>query len=255
MTMKIGAQLYTVRNFCQSEGDIDASFAKVAQMGYEYIQVSGLADIGAENMRRLADKHELKIILSHSSPDRVRLDTDKLIAEHKIMGADYIGIGSMPEGYRGSRAGVEAFIADFLPAAQNIAAAGLHFMYHNHDFEFAKIDGKLVFDYLVEGFSPREMGFVLDTFWVQAGGDDPAVWLKKLAGRLDTIHFKDYGMSADGKRIMLPILEGNLNWERIFAACEDSGAAYAFIEQDDCNGADPFECLKLSLDNLRARGY
>ena len=253
--MKIGAQLYTVRQFCQTEADIDASFAKVAQMGYEYVQVSGLADIGAENMRRIADKHNLRIILSHSHPDRVLRDTQQLIVDHKIMGADYIGIGSMPESYRGSRAGVEAFIRDFTPAARQIAEAGLHFMYHNHDFEFAQIDGKLVFDYLVEGFTPREMGFVLDTFWVQAGGADPVVWLEKLAGRLDTIHFKDYGMSPDGKRIMLPILEGNLNWTRIFDACAAAGVDYTFIEQDDCNGEAPFACLELSLKNLQARGF
>jgi len=250
--MKIGAQLYTLRDFCDNEANIDASFQKVAAMGYEYIQVSGVADIGAQNLRSIADKYNLKIILTHSNPDRVLNDTGALIEEHKIMGATYIGIGSMPGQYREDMA---AFVRDFKPVAQKIAKAGLKFMYHNHDFEFAKIDGKLMMDHLIEGFSADEMGFVLDTFWVQAGGSEPALWLEKLAGRVNTIHFKDFGMMPEKGRVMMPVLEGNLNWPSIFAACKKAGVQYAFIEQDDCNGVSPFDCLETSLRNLQVQGF
>ena len=248
--MKIGAQLYTLREFCKDEAGIDESFAKVAAIGYKYIQVSGLANIGAENMRRIADKHGLTIILTHSPAARVLNDTDALIEEHKIMGAGYIGIGSMPDEYRGDLA---AFIRDFTAAAKKIKAAGLQFMYHNHDFEFVKLDGKLMIDHIVDEFDADTLGFVLDVFWVQAGGGDPAWWLRKLKGRVNTIHFKDFGILND-ERAMMPVLEGNLNWPEIFAACKDAGVDYAFIEQDDCNGVCPFECLKTSFDNLHAIG-
>jgi len=249
--MKIGAQLYTLREFCKDEAGIDESFAKVAAIGYKYIQVSGLADIGAANMRRIADKHGLSIILTHSAPARVLNDTDALIEEHKIMGASYIGIGSMPGEYRND---IAAFVRDFAPAARKIKAAGMQFMYHNHDFEFVKLEGKLLIDHIVDAFAAEDLGFVLDTFWVQAGGGDPAWWLRKLKGRVNTIHFKDFGILND-ERAMMPVLEGNLNWPEIFAACVDAGVDYAFIEQDDCNGVCPFECLKTSFDNLHAKGF
>ena len=250
--MKIGAQLYTLREQCDNAENIDAVFAQLSAVGYEYVQVSGIADIGAENLRRIADKHSLKIRLTHSQPDRVLNDTDALIEAHKIMGASYIGIGSMPDRYH---ADIDAFIRDFKPAAQKIAAAGMKFMYHNHDFEFAKINGKLIMEHLMDGFTADEMGFVLDTFWVQAGGADPAVWLKKLAGRVDTIHLKDFGMIPGTGRAMMPVMEGNMNWESILDACKDAGVRYAFIEQDDCNGEDPMDCLTISFNNLRAKGY
>ena len=266
--MKIGAQLYTLRTFCDNEINIDETFKKVAAMGYEYVQVSGLADIGAANLREIADRYGLKIILTHSNQDRVINDTAALIEEHKIMGASYIGIGSMPGRYHND---IAAFVRDFKPAAQKIAAAGMKFMYHNHDFEFAKIDGKLMMEHLMDEFTAEEMGFVLDVFWVQAGGADPAAWLRKLAGRVDTIHFKDFGMlpgrmgeqqsgvgsatSPETGRAMMPILEGNMNWDAIFEACKDAGVQYAFVEQDDCNGVCPFECLQTSFDNLKAKGF
>jgi len=250
--MKIGAQLYTLREFGKTEADIDSTFQKVAAIGFEYVQVSGLADIGAANMRRFADKHGLKIILTHSNPERIQNDTEALIEEHKVMGATYIGIGAMPDRYRDDP---QAFVRDFKPAAQKIAAAGMTFMYHNHAFEFAKHDGKLLLDHLIEGFCAEEMGFTLDTYWVQVGGADPAAWLRKLTGRVDTVHFKDFAVLPDNDRAMYPVLSGNLNWPAILEAAEGAGVQYAFIEQDECNGENPFDCLQTSFNNLKAKGY
>ena len=39
------------------------------------------------------------------------------------------------------------------------------------------------------------------------------------------------------------------------AAAEKAGTKYAFVEQDDCFGEDPFDCLKKSYDFLASRGY
>ena len=43
--------------------------------------------------------------------------------------------------------------------------------------------------------------------------------------------------------------------ELINAAAEKAGTKYAFVEQDDCFGEDPFDCLKKSYDFLASRGY
>ena len=32
------------------------------------------------------------------------------------------------------------------------------------------------------------------------------------------------------------------------------GHEYLLVEQDDCYGEDPFECLRVSYQNLKARG-
>ena len=99
--------------------------------------------------------------------------------------------------------------------------------------------------------APDEMGFTLDTFWVQAGGGDAAWWLERLAGRVPCIHLKDF---AYGRK-MAVVGEGNLNFDRIFEKAQVAGVRYMLVEQDDCNGEDPFACLKRSYDNLRAFGF
>jgi len=106
-------------------------------------------------------------------------------------------------------------------------------------------------DYLADNFP--DAGFTIDTYWVQAGGSDPAYWIKKLAGRVDCIHLKDY-VIVDGQPRMAEILEGNLNWDAIFDAAKTAGVKYALVEQDDAYVGDPFECLNTSFKNLKKRG-
>ena len=135
--------------------------------------------------------------------------------------------------------------------AKKISESGKLFMYHNHDQEFKKIGGRLVIEKLMEDFSPAEMGFTLDTFWVQAGGGDPAQWLEKLSGRIPCIHLKDY---AYGRK-MAVVGEGNINFDRVFEKAAAGGTQYMLVEQDDCNGEDPIECLRRSYQFLRSRGF
>ena len=121
-------------------------------------------------------------------------------------------------------------------------------MYHNHDFEWEKYGNKRMIEYLQDEFP--QIGFILDTYWVQAAGGDSAAWLTKLSGRIPVIHFKDMSWFNNSRR-MAEVMEGNLNWPAIFAACGPAGVEYAMVEQDDCNGKDPFEALRTSFNNLK----
>jgi len=246
--MKIGAQLYTVREFTQTAEDFAKTIKKVADMGYKCVQISAIGPIPAQEVADICNANGVSIAITHTNPARVKDDTDAVIAEHRVMGANYIGIGAIPAGYERNAEGVRRFIADFTPAAEKIRDAGMTLMYHNHDFEFEKYDGKLMMDYLIEEFP--KIGFTLDTYWVQAGGGDPAAWIKKLSGRIDVLHYKDMAW-ADGKQLMAEVMEGNLNWKSIFEASRAAGVKFAMVEQDDCYGADPFQCLKTSYDNLK----
>jgi len=258
--MKIGAQLYTVHPFTQTESDFDSTIKRVADIGYSYVQVSGIGPISPDKVRAICDKYGIKIIITHTRPDRVLNDTENVIKEHQVLGANYVGIGGLPEVYKDDLQGINKFIADYNPPAKKIFDAGMKFMYHNHQFEFLKYDGQLIIDRIAEGFQEDLLGFTIDTYWVQAGGGDPVFYLRKFAGRVDTIHFKDMSLlKVPGQYIHIQknseVLEGNLNWPEIFKACEDARVKYAFVEQDDEYMEDPFECLKVSYNNLIKQGY
>jgi len=253
INMKIGAQLYTVREFTQTSKDFANTIKKIAKIGYETVQISGIStSIPATEVAEICNAHNLEIIITHTHPDRIKNDTAALIKDHEIMNCNYIGIGAIPGSYGHTKQGFENFVKDFTPAATAIKKSGKKFMYHNHDFEFIKFDDKTALDYLSENLP--NTGFTLDTYWVQMGGGDPAFWIEKLAGKVDVIHVKDLSI-INGERRMSEVLEGNLNWDAIFETCKIAGVKYAMVEQDDCYGADPFKCMETSLQNLKKQGF
>ena len=251
--MKIGAQFYTIRAHCQSLSDLDESMKKVADIGYKHIQLSGVCAYESEWMAQRLAAYGLTADITHFSYDRIVNDVEGTIVFHDTMGCKYIGIGSNPKG--ATPEGLAAMAAEVRPAIQRIVESGHKFMYHNHHMEFARFGGKTFIDLLCETFAPHECGVTLDTYWVQAGGADPAFWLRKLKGRVDCVHFKDMVYSAEDKAVrMAAIGEGNMNYAEILKACDDADVAYCFVEQDNCYGEDPFACLKRSYDYLRAQG-
>lgn len=251
--MELGAQLYTVRNFIQTEEDFRRTINKIADIGYRYVQISGAGKgISPEKMRDICDSRSIKIVLTHNDVNRILYDTKELIREHDILGCPYIGLGGMPEKYRGAD-WVSYFYEDFKEPLREIAASGKLFMYHNHNFEFEKQEGKTLMERLLEFFSPEEMGITLDTYWVQAAGGDVIQWIKKLKDRLPCVHLKDMAV-VGGTAVMAPVMEGNLNFPGILEALQETNCRYLLVEQDTCQ-TSPFDCLKQSYDNLKSEGY
>lgn len=248
--MQIGAQFYTVREFCKDLNGLSESLKKVADIGYKTVQISGVCGYEAEWMKEELRKNGLTCPITHPSPDRIKNDTLKVIEEHKTFGCPYIGLGY----YNIKNLGTDSFIEEFREAAKVVKENGLALSYHNHADEFIKVNGKRMMDTFVEAFSPEELKFTIDTYWVQAGGADPVWWLEYLKGRTPCIHLKDMNYQDKATRPMAVIGEGNMNFPAILKTAIDCGVDYALVEQDDCNGENPFDCLKRSYEYLKAQG-
>ncbi len=249
--MIIGAQLYTLRDFCKTPEDLSETLKKVADIGYTTLQLSGTCAIEAEWLKDELDKNGLICPLTHTPANRLLEETEAVASEHTVFGADYVGLGMYSFHKPEDGNNYADFYAKYKGVAGKLKELGKYFMYHNHAIEFMKEDGKLILDKIAQDFTADELGFTLDTYWVQIGGGDPAWWIEKLSGRVPCIHLKDQGYGPT----MLPVGEGNLNWDRIFAAAENAGTKYMFVEQDKCNGEDPFDCLRRSYEFLSSKGF
>lgn len=247
--MKLGAQLYTVRNEMKTPEQIKAGLEKIAKIGYSCVQVSGIGKIDCKELRGICDSLDLEIAVTHIPTDSVIGNTEKVIADHDIMGCDYIGIGSLPKQYRTAQ-GVGEFYDNYIGAITKINAAGKKFTLHNHHYEFAKFNGELLLDTIAKTFSPEQLMFTLDCYWVNYGGADVCDTIDKLSGRIDCVHLKDYAIDVDAI-VMAPVMSGNMNYPKIIEHLEKAGTKYALVEQDSCYGRDPFECLEESYNNLK----
>ena len=132
-------------------------------------------------------------------------------------------------------------------AAVVMAKEGITLCYHNHALEFVRFDGELMLD-LIYGNAPA-LAAEIDTFWVQAGGQNPVDWIKRFPNKQPLLHLKEYGMIGN-ERKMFAVGNGNLNWKEIIAAGEACNVEYFIVEQDDCNGVDPFEELRNSYNYI-----
>ena len=253
--MKIGAQFYTIRDHCKTLEDFSESLKKVADIGYTTVQISGTCAYDAQWLKNELDKNGLKCVITHTAAPRLLNETVAVCDEHKIFGANCVGLGMYKLAGEDLAAEYAQFLELYKPVAKTIQEQGLYFMYHNHDQEFQKIGGKTIMEKMAEDFTPDEMGFTLDTFWVQAGGAYPVEWIQRLKGRLPCIHLKDfrYARGAIHDHICA-IGDGNINFEPVIRAAEEAGTEYLLVEQDLCHGEDPFECLARSYRNLRALG-
>lgn len=249
--MEIGAQFYTLREFCKTTEDFAETLKKVADIGYRNVQISGTCDYSPAWLRDQLQQNGLRCVLTHIPRERLTAVPEQVAKDHDVFGCPYVGLGCFPLDETKDGQHYADFYAQYKPVAQALRESGKYFMYHNHAHEFAKCDGKLYMEKLAEDFLPAEMGFTLDTFWVQAGGGDPAAWLERLTGRVPCIHLKDF--AYDKKMAVLG--EGNINFDRVFEKAETAGTQYMLVEQDDCNGEDPFDCLRRSFSYLKARGF
>lgn len=256
--MKIGAQLYTLRDFCRTTDALEETLGKVADIGYTSVQMSGVCEYDPDRMRQTLASLGLSADITHFSYRKIVDDTDGTIDFHDRLGCRYIGIGSIPDFAKNGcrREDFDAFVTEVLPAAEKIAACGRHkFMYHNHNYEFAKDGGRTYLELLCEAIPPTLLGITLDTYWVQAGGGDPVHMIRQLRGRVHCVHFKDMVYNPEDKAVrMAAIGEGNMNTAGLVDACADAGVEFGYVELDRTYGRDPFECMKVSYDYLKSFG-
>ena len=254
--MRVGAQLYSVRNKCSSAGEIKETFKKMKEYGYQSVQLSGFG-FDARATKDAADEVGIHIGLTHSSADMIINHTDELIEIHRILGADTIGLG-YPGGYTdGTKVDIKRLYGDFADAAKKINDAGLHFAYHNHHMELIpNEEGIIPMEWL---YANTDWNFILDTGWACVAGADIDAVIAKFASRLHYVHLKDFRKKTDADasygNCITPIGSGALPIEEIWHSLEKAGTDIAYVEQDNAvDSPDSYLEMKKSIDYLKSKG-
>ncbi len=253
MDRRIGAQYYTLREYTKTIEDFEETCRKVKEIGYQIVQISG-TPLAAAPMREVLDRYGLKVAVTHRGFEDFVKRPEEIIDYNKTLGCEICGIGSMPGGYREDSEGISRFIKEANEAAARLGEEGLFLGYHNHAFEFARLDGKLIMDRLIQETDPERVKFIVDTYWVQVGGKDPVKFIRNLGERAMAIHFKDLKVNMDNTVEFGEIGEGSLDWDEIIQACDEAGAKWALVEQDVCR-RDPFVSMKMSYEYLKTKGF
>ncbi len=236
MSKCIGFQAWSIKDYTQDAENLAMSFGKMAAAGYDCVQTARCA-IPYEDYARIAREAGLTICGTHEGFDELTADPIKAMENHRILGTKNIGIGGWFN--MKTQQDVKDFIKRANDFANIIGKEGFKFTYHNHCREYMKFGDKTIMDILREGLDPDLTSFVLDTYWVQAGGADIRAEMEKFAGRIDILHLKDMHMKDDWTYESTEIGNGNLSWDLILPLADQIGVKHYVVEQE----AFSMDCL------------
>jgi sugar phosphate isomerase/epimerase len=249
---QIALELYTIRDSLTTEKDFAQAIEKTRAAGYQAVELAGVkADIDAKTIKKILDDNGVVCMATQAGLNTLTEDLDKTIDDLKALECDHTALAAGPGDMR-SKEGYTKLAGILTDVGKKLAKHDIKLAYHNHSFEFEKYGEKTGFEILYEESDPKYLEAKIDTAWVQRGGADVIDWIRKLAGRMTVIHFKDYTI-VDNEITLAEVGEGNLNWAGIIPACEDAEIPWYVVEQDRCR-RDPFESIKISYDNLVAMG-
>lgn len=257
--MPIGLAPFTIRYNVFTQAHVEDAYRKLHEMGFDGLE-SGIG-----RQRGLTPQEELALLAKYNLKvcdvyaDMTKPDEAMKLAE--TYGTKYICTPTLPGEMMLSPDGFKAYAERLNELAKPFAAAGYKLTYHNHAQEFrnfSKLKGKTGFEILLEETDASGVFFVLDVFWASAAGADPVYWLKRLKGRTNLVHFKDYSIDDRSPDVGIgniphrfaEIGQGNVNWRAVTEACREIGIEWYCIEQDFTRG-DAFDSLKISIDFMR----
>ncbi len=265
--LPIAVQVFSVRD--DASADFKGTMQKLKDMGYDGVELAGLYGYTPAQIRQMLDEVGIPAISAHVPYAELLADPEGTIAAYKEIGCQYIAFPYLTEDVRH---GTPAF-AETLEHMRHICevakSMGMPMLYHNHDFEFVKMDnGQFGLDYMYDAIDAGLLQTELDTCWVKVAGQDPAAYIRKYAGRCPVVHLKDFYKEGEASNMyeliglndkketkgifeFRPVGHGLQNMPEIVKAAEESGAKWLVVEQDRSVGRTPLEAVKMSIDFLK----
>jgi sugar phosphate isomerase/epimerase len=247
----IALQLYTLRE--PAKADLGGTLKRAADIGWRYVQWSGMPVLPADQIRTALDQAGLKCIACHTSIEAFEQNFDQEVAFWKTVGCKDVAPGGM---MKDCLADLEAWKKgckrlDVLGA--KLLGVGLRLSFHNHQMEFEKFpgDARTKYDILLAETKPANLGGELDIAWALAAGVDPVALIKGgLKGRCPVVHAKDVIPSpADKKHTLVALGQGAVKWPDVFAAGRAAGIEWYVYEQDRGDGT-PWDFTRASYEFL-----
>ena len=186
----IALQLYSVRD--DLEKDFEGTLKKVKELGYDGVEFAGLYGKSPAEVKALCEKYGLVPISAHVPFVDMMADPEKVLGDYAAIGCRFVAIPYLTEEYRPGTDGFQKTIEGARLLGETAKKLGMTLLYHNHDFEFAKIDGKYALDVLYDTVPADLLQTELDTCWVNVGGENPAAYVRKYTGRAPVVHLKDF---------------------------------------------------------------
>ena len=257
----VGLQLYTVRDAMAA--DPIETLQKLSDMGYKNMELANYSDgkfygYAPAEFKKIVNDMGMEIISSHAAVESAGITIEnatKMADAHAELGAKYCVQPWVNDEDRNIET-YKRMIGDWNKVGEIMKNVGIQFGYHNHNFEFANLDGIIpYYDIFMPEMDADLITMELDVYWATKAGQDPVEMFNKYPGRFQLLHFKDTSESSEpfydvSKMNITSVGSGIIDFKGIYAARETAGMKYFFVEDDTQGGGKPFEAVETSINNL-----
>ena len=237
-----GLQLYTVRK--ELATDFQGPLRAVHQIGYANVEFTGIYATPAAKTREVLQDFGLSAVSAHI-PLADLLESKSIgVDVAGETGARFIVCPWVDEGLRRTRGDLLRLCDRLNAIGAALRKAGVAFAYHNHDFEFHRLDdGTLPYALLLDRTERDFVEFEVDVYWAKRGGVDPIRLIHRNHDRVKLLHLKD--MARDGS--ITELGNGTIDFPQLICRTSIS-ADRMFVEQDDAK--NPLNSISVSFDYL-----
>lgn len=278
-SLPVAIQVYGLRDLLENTPEnFKNVMEEVKYLGYDGVELAGDYGLKPEFIRDTLNEIGLVPLSAHVPFADMMENLDKVIDEYKTIGVQYLVMPYMAEEYRPgvNREGFDKFIPLLNKVGEKIHAAEMTFLYHNHDFEFVRLEnGKWGYDEMFESIPHENLMPELDTCWCDVATGEPVKFIKKYTGRIPVVHLKDYIKKGQPKNMYKligidsseseeddgsyfgyrPLGFGQMIWQPVLEQAIASGTQWVVVEQDEHYDLNPLEAARRSRDYLRIFGW
>ncbi len=260
----VGLQLYTIRDAMAA--DVKGTLKKVSDLGFKNMELAGYSNgkfygFSPAEFKKIMTDLGMVALSSHAAVESkgITVESAKLMADaHAALGVKYC-IQPWVNDEDRTIEKYKKMIGDWNKVGKIMKGVGIQFGYHNHNFEFKKVDGLVpYYDVFMKEMDKELITMELDLFWASKAGQDPIAMFKKYPGRFQLLHFKDMHTNQPPffdviKDDICSVGEGVIDFKKIWAAKESAGAKYLFVEDDNQGNGKPFEGIETSIKNITTK--
>jgi sugar phosphate isomerase/epimerase len=266
----LSIQLYSVRDAMGK--DPLGTLKQVAQIGYKDVEHANYVNhkfygYTAKEFRKVLDDLGLKMssghtVLGENHWDAAKKDfTDdwkKLVDDAAYMGQKYVISPWMDPKLHSTKDALLKWLEVYDKCGDLCNKQDMKFGYHNHWDEFShELDGKKVFDIMMENMDTKKVVMQLDIGNMYIGGAKAIDVVTKYTGKFEMIHVKDEIASDNAEKWESAILgKGIIQVKDVLDICRKTGGTKAYVvEQESYQGKDPIACIKENFEIMKGWGY
>ena len=249
MPVPLSVQLYSLRDQT-ANGNHVAVLKQLADTGFIGVEAAGFYGMRPAEFRSVVNSLGMVVSASHGGlpkPEELNLAIDTT----KDLGTPYYVCAYTPKERWTTADSITTIAAEMEVARAAMAKQGIVFCYHNHEFEFERIGGRLATEILVE--AAPALNLEIDTYWAaNYNKEDPAKMVAQFKNRTIHLHLKD-GPLEPGKK-MVAAGQGKQKFNEIVNAADPSVLKWVVVELDACD-TDMTKAVLDSYAFLVGKGY